>query len=228
MSHAHEWEVLDDELPLLGARYGRVHVRMIAVGLGGGRLLVVSPAEPLDAAMFEELERHGKPRWLLAPNHFHNAGLVPWRRRYPDVRVAAHPRARPRLMKKFPELGTIEDLDALRAELPEGVRLFGPPMAKQGETFVSAKTKHGTAWIVCDAIVNDRKYPWWMGLFGFRPGLMTNPFFKRLFLEDKAGYKRWLLEELSKDPPSLLVPCHGQVARGPDLVEQLRRITNEA
>ncbi len=223
-----EWETLDDELPLLGALYGRLRVRMTAVGLGAGGFLVVSPGKPRDEALFDALERRGTPRWLLAPNHFHNEGLGAWKRRYPNIRVAAHPRARPRLMKKVPELGHIEDLDALRKELPEGIRLFGPPMAKQGETWVAAKTKTGTAWIVCEGIVNDRKYPWFMSLLGFRPGLMINPLFKRLFLESKPEYKRWLTDELARDLPSLLVPCHGRVVRDPDLVEQLRRVTNEA
>lgn len=228
VSRDREWEVLDDELPLLGAHYGSMRVRMTAIGIGGDHLLVVSPGKPRDEALLDALERRGTPRWLLAPNHFHNEGLGFWKRRYPKIRVAAHPRAHARLMKKVPELGSIEDLEALRAELPASIRLFGPPMAKQGETWVAVKTGHGTAWIVCDGIVNDRKYPWAMWLLGFRPRLMTNPLFKRLFLESKADYKRWMLGELEKDPPSLLVPCHGRVERDPDLVEQLRRITNEA
>jgi len=219
---------LDDELPLLGAHYGSMRVRMTAVGIGNGNLLVVSPGKPRDEAILDELERRrGTPRWLLAPNHFHNEGLGYWKRRYPNIRVAAHERAHARLLKRAPELGRIEDLDALRAELPEGIRLFGPPTAKQGETWVAAKTRQGTAWIVCDGIVNDRKYPWAMWLLGFRPRLMTNPLFKRLFVQ-KADYKRWVIEQLEQDPPSVLVPCHGRVERGPDLAEQLRRITNEA
>lgn len=222
------WEVFDDDLPLLGGIYSRARVRMTVVGLGGGDLLIVSPGKVRDEASFEALERRGRPRWLLAPNHFHNGGLATWKKRYPDIRVAAHPRAHKRLSKQVPDLGAIDDLDALGAALPEGVRVFGPPMARQGETWIAAKTSAGTAWLVCDAIVNDRKLPWFLWVLGFRPRLMTNPFFKRLFVESKADYKRWFLSELDNDPPAVLIPSHGGVERGADLVERLRRITEEA
>ena len=56
-----------------------------------------------------------------------------------------------------------------------------------------------------------------MKLLGFRTGLMTNPFFKRLFLSDKAAYKAWMLAELERDPPVLFVPSHGAPLRGADL-----------
>lgn len=221
------WEIFDDALPLLGARYSRQNVRMIALGLRGGGLVIVSPGKGTSEARFTELERWGKPRFLLAPNHFHNAGLAEWKSRYPEAEIVAHPNAQARLRKKVPgvEIGGVE---ALSAALPEGARVFGPPMAKQGELLLSTQTKDGRALFVCDAILNEREVPWPLWILGFRPRLMTNPFFKRIFLRSKAEYKTWLAAELDREPPAIFIPSHGGVLRGSDVASRLREVTESA
>ncbi|MBI4952956.1 MAG: hypothetical protein HY908_13060 [Myxococcales bacterium] len=225
------WEIYDAELPFAGAVYGSQRTRMAVVGLGGGSLLVVSPGAHLAEAAFARLATWGTPRFLLAPNHFHNTGLAAWHARFPDASVVAHPRALPRLQKKVPGV-TFEALDGLEAALPAGVRLFGPPMAKQGETWLSVKTADGTGWFVTDGILNEERLPGATGLvlrlLGFRTGLMTNPFFKRFFLADKAAYKAWVADELLRDRPTLFVPSHGAPLRGPDVWERLRAATEAA
>lgn len=234
MAHDREqsWEIYDAALPFAGLVYSKQRVRMAVIGLGKGDLLAVTPGHPVSDAAFEQLARWGTPKFLLAPNHFHNAGLAPWKARFPEARVIAHPRAIPRLQKKVPGL-TFEPLSVLEAALPPGVRVFGPPQAKQGEVTVSVKTSEGTAWFVCDNIMNLETLPPFpmrlvLQIVGFRAKLMTNPFFKRMFLTDKAAYKAWVNAELDKDPPALLVPSHGGVLRGPDLVSRLRAITDAA
>lgn len=232
MTTAREWEVFDDERHLLGTTYGSQRVRMLTLGLRGGGLLVVSPGAGIEERRMIELERRGRPRFLLAPNHFHNEGLSAWRARYPDARLCAHPRAHARLRKKV--LGaSFEGLDALSEALPEGARVFGPPMAKQGEVLVSTPTKEGTAWFVTDALLNEARLPGGplgllLRLLGFRPGLLTNPFFKRMFLESKAAYKEWMRAELSRDPPQVFIPSHGEVLRGPDAAAKLLAATDAA
>lgn len=226
------WEIYDERLPFLGAQYGPQRVRMAAIGIGGGALLVVSPGAPVSEARWEQLSRWGTPRFLLAPNHFHNAGIAAWKARFPGAAVVAHPRALARLRKKLPGV-TIEDLAPLEAALPEGIRVFSPPTAKQGETWVSVKTNEGAAWFVTDSIVNEERMPRGpMGLLfrllGFRAELMTNPFFKRFFLTDKAAYKAWVGAELDRDRPVLFVPSHGAPLRGPDVCSRLRAATEAA
>ncbi|MCC6525963.1 MAG: hypothetical protein IT373_25175 [Polyangiaceae bacterium] len=225
------WEIYDAALPFAGAVYGSQRTRMAVVGLGGGSLLVVSPGAHLAEVAFERLATWGTPRFLLAPNHFHNTGLAAWHERFPDASVVAHPRALPRLRKKVPGV-PFEALDGLEAALPAGVRLFGPPMAKQGETWLSVKTADGTGWFVTDGILNEERLRGTSGLvlrlLGFRTGLMTNPFFKRFFLADKAGYKAWVAGELERDRPTLFVPSHGAPLRGPDVSERLRAATEAA
>lgn len=226
------WEIYDEALPFAGAVYGPRRVRMAVIGLGGGALLVVSPGGSMTEARWEQLSRWGTPRFLLAPNHFHNAGIAAWKARFPEATVVAHPRAQARLRKKLPGVA-IGNLAPLEAALPEGVRVFSPPMAKQGETWVSVKTKEGTAWFVTDGILNEERLPrgavgFVMRLLGFRTELMTNPFFKRLFLTDKAAYKAWVGAELDRDPPTLFVPSHGAPLRGADLCSRLRAATDAA
>lgn len=225
-----DWEIFDDERPLLGSGYGRdTRIRMVAVGLRDGGLCVVSPGAELEQARFAALERWGRPRFLLAPNHFHHLGIGAWKQRYPDAIVVAHARARRRLQKKV--LGAeIEDIALLEAALAQGMRVFGPPMAKQGETWLSVRTKHGVAWFVTDAIMNEPRLPGGaLGLLlhvlGFRTGLHTNPFFKRVFLDSKAAYKEWLLQELAREPPDIFIPSHGTVIRGTDVADRLRAVT---
>jgi hypothetical protein len=193
---------------------------------------VVSPGVPLSEARWEQLSRWGRPRFLLAPNHFHNVGIAAWKARFPDAAVVAHPRAHARLRKKVAGVA-IEDLALLEAALPEGVRVFGPPMAKQGETWVSVKTKEGAAWFVTDGIVNEERLPsgptgLLFRLLGFRTELMTNPFFKRLFVADKAAYQAWVGAELERDRPVLFVPSHGAPLRGADVCSRLRAVTDAA
>jgi phage tail protein X len=226
------WEMYDDTAPFAGALYGPQRVRMAVVGLGGGGLLVVSPGVPVSEALWEQLAKMGTVRFLLAPNHFHNAGLAAWKQRFPGATVVAHPRALARLRKKVPGVA-LEDLSALAAALPEGVRVFSPPMAKQGETWVSVRTKDGVGWFVTDGIMNNERLPGGavgllMRLLGFRTELMTNPFFKRLFLTDKAAYKAWVNAELARDEPVLFVPSHGAPLRGADVASRLRAVTNAA
>ncbi len=226
------WEIFDDALPFAGATYGRAHVRMVVIGLGGSDLLLVTPGGNETSPRWDELAKWGTPRFILAPNHFHNMGIPAARARFPEAKVVAHERACKRLRKKLAGV-TVDDLSALESVLPAHVRLFSPPNAKQGETWVSVKTKDGTAWFVTDAIVNETRLPrgpvgLLMRVLGFKAELITNPFFKRFFLSDKAAYKAWVHAELDRDRPVLFVPSHGAPIRGDDLVDCLRAITDAA
>lgn len=222
-----EWEVLDEESKLLGATYSRQGVRMVALGLRDGGLAVWSPGKRCAEAR-DALARWGEPRFLLAPNHFHNAGLAEWAAAYPKARVVAHPRAHARLKKQVPSLGAIDDLEGLRAALPEGARLVCPPQAKQGETWLAIERPGFCALVICDSVVNLKAVMPLFWLLGFRARLMTNPLFKRMFLSSKADYKAWMKAELAAHPPTLFVPSHGDVLRGPDVAGELARVTDEA
>jgi len=217
------WEVFYEGLPLVAAPYGGGLARTVAVGLRGGGLVVVSPGPRADEAR-AALERWGPVRFLLAPNHFHNAGLAEWASHCPSAAIVAHPNAHARLHKKVPGVA-IGDLEALRATLPEGTRLLSLPMAKQGETWLAVHAGPLRALVVCDAVTNMSRTTAVTWLLGFRARLMTNPFFKRVFLTDKQAYKEWMLAELSAHPPNLFIPAHGKVLLGDEVAKELERVT---
>ena len=110
------WEIHDPTLPLATAIYSRQHVRMAVIGIGNGELLIVSPGTSMSDASWARVAAWGTPRFLLAPNHFHNAGLARWQARFPNATIVAHPRAQARLRKKLPG-HTISDLAPLQAAL---------------------------------------------------------------------------------------------------------------
>lgn len=196
------------------ARYGPQKVRMVALQLRDGGSVVLSPGA-CDEATLAEVAAWAPPRFLLAPNHFHNGGIALWKRRFPDAAVVAHPVAQPRLRRQVPgvEFGGLE---ALEAALPDGARLLCPPGARQGETWLSAPCGEGRAWFVTDALVNEPRLApgplgWGMWLVGFRPGLIVNPFFRRFFLDDARAFAAWTRERLAEDTPTVFVPSHGRI-----------------
>ena len=233
MTTTHDsWEILDPTLPLLGAIYSGQKVRMLALGLGNGRLLIVSPGKPTNDARFAALAPWGTPAFLLAPNHFHNGGIALWHQKFPDAAVVAHPTAIPRLTKQVPGV-PLQDLATLTAALPPHIRVLTPPDAKQGEVWLSIATPAGHIWCVCDGIINEHALPtgpvgWMFRLLGFRTGLMTNPLFKRIFLRSKAAHKAWVCAQLDADKPVVFVPAHGDILRGADVTDRLRAVTEAA
>lgn len=227
------WHSIDAPNPVLHATYGKAtKVRMLAFGLRGGGLCVVSPGTWLSPDDYAELERHGTLRFLLAPNHFHTLGLAAWHARYPEAKLVAHPRAHKRLQGRVPGV-TFGDLGELEALMPEGARLLCPPTAKQGETWVSLPVAEGRAWFVTDGILNEVALPAglmgvMMRLLGFRSGLVVNAFFLRMFSGGRAAFLRWTLEQLDKDPPQVFVPSHGEILHGADVAQRLRDVVGEA
>ena len=58
------WEIHDGISGFLSAVYGPQRVRMAAVRLADGGLLIVSPGVPTSDARFAALEAWGQPRFL--------------------------------------------------------------------------------------------------------------------------------------------------------------------
>jgi hypothetical protein len=225
------WEVLDPNRPLLATLYGSMRARTVVVGLGDQGLLVISPGR-MEEARFAALASYGAPRFLLAPNYFHNLGIASWVERFPEATVVAHERAIPRLKRQVPGVN-FAPLEVLQPSLPAGVRTMCPPGARQGETWVSVATPGGVAWFVTDAILNEAKLPTGatgavMWTLGFRTGMMVNPVFKRFFLSSRPQFKDWALAELERDRPTWFLPAHGDPLRGNDVADRLRAIIDAA
>jgi hypothetical protein len=107
-----------------------------------------------------------------------------------------------------------------------------PEGNKAGEVWLRVESSEGIAWVVCDAFFNIAQLAGGLGslplrLSGTAPGLRIGGTLSLLHLSDKRAYKDWVLRQLQLDRPNVLVPSHGDVARGPDLSERLTRLIHE-
>ena len=199
----------------------------LAVQLSGGGVALVSPLPSHVQGDFAELETLGSPTFLLAPNHYHNRGLVPVSQRYPDILRVASAAALPRL-KRRTQLA-IGPLASLIERLPAGVSILQPEGLKQGEVWLRCETPDGVAWMVTDAFFNVLPLP--TSVFGGflwltqgAPGLRIGGTFLGVGIGDRPRYRAWLRDQLAADRPTLLVPAHGVPVGGVDLANQLGEI----
>jgi hypothetical protein len=213
------WTVLDSKLPLLTYHYSFGPGRANALAIGGDDgLIVISPPYRAPEAAFTELEAHGKIRALVASNAFHYLGLPAWKARYPDAKVFAPAQSIARVEKRSRIAGILPLAEA--KDISGGnVELIDMPHYKTGEVLVRANVGSEIVWYVTDVIMNMPKLP---GPFPFSlifkwsgsaPGLRLNGVAPLFMVKDKRALHRWLRDEAAEAPPSVLVPCHGDVVR---------------
>jgi hypothetical protein len=197
------------------------HWRMTVVR-GEDGAIVVSPIRRLPEAVHDALAGLGGVASLLAPNHFHYLGVAEFLERYPASRAVCAPAARSRLARKT-DL-SFADPDALG--LPSSVSLLSPPGLRTGELWLRVDTARGVAWVVSDAFFNLAAHPTGgfglaCRLMGITCGLRLGRTFTTLAVADRKAYGSWLLAQLERDQPRVLVPGHGDIVEAPDLAERL-------
>jgi hypothetical protein len=203
-----------------------VPLRSVALRLPGGGLAVYSPLRGLGAEAHAELRRIGRPELLVAPNHYHHLGLPEYAAAYPEAAIVSSSAASARLRRKSGR--PVGDEAPLRAALPAGASILLAPGARAGELWLSTDTARGRAWIVGDGFFNIARTPRdLMGLLlvalGISPGLRIGTSYRWL-LRDRVAYRAWLLELLDRQPPTVLVPCHGEILFDPALPARLRQL----
>jgi hypothetical protein len=203
-----------------------VLLRSVAVALEDGRLAVYSPIRGLGAEAHAELAAIGRPAALIAPNHYHNLGLGEYATTYPGVQILASTVALPRLADRCRQ--QVSDVATIQPALPPHTSLLIPPATRNGELWLRLETPADRAWIVGDGFFNLARTPRSaMGLLllalGISPGLRIGSSFRWL-IRDRAAYRRWLLDTLARHPPTVLIPCHGEILRDPALPARLKRL----
>ncbi len=183
---------------------------MHVVELGGGELLIYSPTH-IDDATYEQIERLGRVRWLVAPNHFHHLGLARYRARFPDALAVASSQALRRLASK----GHLGLRSAEEVELPPAARFLVLPHTKNGETWLSLASDSGRMWLVCDGFFHEPRPV--TGVEGFvlralkiAPGLCIGATFTQLCVADRGRYRDAVLDLLAKERPSGVYFSHGE------------------
>jgi len=222
-----DWTPLHEDAGLWCAEWqagGAPINRSVALRLRDGGTVVVSPLAKAPPESDETLRQLGEPRFLLAPNHFHNLGLKPYRARFPDAAVVASEVAAKRLGRVAKV--DVGPLAALVDALPDHATLLQPPGTRNGEVWLRVETAAGVAWVVTDAFFRFDPLPtgpngWILRTFGVRAGLGIIGTFKFVGLADRPAYGAWLREQLATDPPSVLISAHGHLAGGPELPGQL-------
>lgn len=193
-------------------------LRMFAVPLTTGGLCLVSPVKGLSDKLRESLATLGPVQFLFAPNHYHNLGLQEWSAAYPEAKLLAPSAAIARLQKQT-EL-SFAPADALAAALPDHLSLLETEGLKSGEMWVRVQEGMRTAWIVVDAFCGPDMYG-----DGEGPQLLKP--FPKFGLKDKAIYLSWLKDQVRRDQPAVVVPCHGSAVAHADLGEKLITLVDE-
>lgn len=206
---------------------GPVSLRAVAVDLGSGSVCVYSPVPKAGQNALQFLSSIGTPI-LLAPNAFHTLGLPEHAAAFADAKVVASGRASGRIHKKTGLV--VHDLNALRQRLPAHVAILELPPIRNGEVWLSVRSGGHCAWIVCDGFLNLHRTP--SGAFGMLlkvlrmgPGLSISATFKWM-LKNRAEYRDWLLAQIERDRPTILIPSHGQNINDPNLPARLRDLVH--
>ena len=207
-------------------RFGlaRFNARMTVLRLGGGRLMIHSPA-PLDDALVEEIQRLGAVAYIVAPGNFHHLHVAPCQERFPDAETWLCPGVE----KKRPELsfaGLLDDRPvAAWADELDQVLVRGGRWIRE----VAFLHRPSGTLLLVDVIENIGDHTpgvnwvlklWWKGPFRMWNRPLPAPEY-RLGWKDKAAARESLQRILSWDF-SRIVIAHG------DLIEVDAKATARA
>jgi hypothetical protein len=229
------WDILDEPQGVLTREYAftkGAFARMMTARLKDGRLLAASPAPDLPDAALQALERHGGVGAIVATNGFHHLGLRSWQAAFPRVRVYAPLVAHPRLRKRQPTLTELLPLQDLATLLPPEVQVRDVPGIQLGDTWLQVKTGRGPLWYVSDSCFSMKEAPRSLIprlLFRWTdsaPGFKINGLALKLFMRDRAAYRRFFLTELEQELPRVVVTGHGAIVDDPGAGAELRRMAH--
>jgi hypothetical protein len=227
------WEVIDEEQGVFTREYAFVKgafARMMTARLADGRLLAASPAPDASDAALQAMERWGGVGAIIATNGYHHLGVPRWKAAFPQARIYAPRLAHPRLQKKRPDLTEILPLEALAPLLPETVQVRDVPGNKLGETWVQVKTRLGPVWYVSDSCFSLKSPPASLLprlLFRWTdsaPGFRINGLGLKFYINDRPAYRRWVLAELDRELPRMVVTAHGALVDHPTAGADFRQM----
>ena len=191
--------------------------RMVAVRLKDGSLCLYSPVRGLESVECPE----GKVTHILAPNHYHNKGLVSFSALYPSASVCASKSASPRL-KEVTGLA-IKPLTSLGRKLPAGFEILEPDGLKTGEVWLRFPVGRAVGWLVADSFSAKK-----LTATSTASGTSNTPTLLSTFpsyaIDDREGYAQWVRAMIKQDKPKIVIPCHGSVIQGAGLAGKLTKL----
>lgn len=184
--------------------------RMVLARLGDGRV-VIHNAVSLEPHLMEEIERWGRPSFLVVPNSFHRLDARVFVERYPDLCVLCGPTARKAVEAAVPVAGGVE-------LLPPDAGLTGEDLdgTKVGEmAFVKTHADHRRTLVLNDVFWNE---PHHGGLTGFlfralgsTGGPRVTRVMKLAGIRDRRATKAHLLRLAAIPGLVRVVMAHGQI-----------------
>lgn len=208
-----EFKAVDGSTSLYTAT--KNNLRCTAVQLKTGGLCLYSPVSGLGEEAKESLAALGKVRYLLAPNSYHNGGLVEYSQAYPKAHLVASKEAHVRLTDRT-GLG-FKGLTSLLKALPDGFTLEQPDGLKNGEVWLVAPYQTGHLWHVVDAFAGQKLVEGPTCKVARMPKV-----FPSFAISDRKIYAKEALRILKSYPPRVLLPCHGAIVKAPKLESQIR------
>lgn len=220
------WNILDRDAAILWRQYeftkGAYATTLVFRGADG--LVVVSPAQKLEPRAYDALAEFGPVRALIANNTSHHFGQKEWRERFPEAESYGPPGAVEVLGKKVPGV-TFRPMSDL--VLPAHVHWEDAPGWKTGETLLSVGSARGPVWYAGDLLANIQQLPgpplrWLFSLTDSAPGFRLFKLATWLLVKDKHVVRDWMLAQIDRFPPAIVVPAHGPPCDAADVAEQAR------
>jgi len=191
------------------------NLRCNAIKLESGGLCLFSPVMGLGEEAIASLAKLGKVEFLVAPNHYHNKGLMEYCEAFPKASLCASPEAHKRL-EKITGLQFF-DLNALVSILPHNIQLVFPRGLKTGEVWINATSDQSRAWLVVDAFSGPKGNP---GNIAREPEMLGT--FPKFGVGDKEIYLTWVERQIQEAKPTMIVPCHGNIVCSSQLAKSLQ------
>jgi glyoxylase-like metal-dependent hydrolase (beta-lactamase superfamily II) len=212
--------------------FGAGMANTLAVALPDRKWMLVSPPIGVAAEELKSLEQHGDVVALLEFNGAHHMGLAPCGAAFPRAISYATERAAARIRKKTKQPGRLEPIDRLRPLLGDRISILPVPGDKIGDVLVRVQTEKGTLLYTGDFIANIPRLPrnpiarLMFKLTDSGPGFKVFGIFFKFFIADKTAARDFLIHEVENNPPSIVVPGHGDVVArdnlGPTVASMLR------
>ncbi len=216
---------MDATLRLYRATYwfGQGSASSVAIGLGPGELLLISPpAGEVAPSLLNALAELGTVTSLLAPNGNHRLGVRGGQERFPEAVLYAPELMLDRVGAKAVRGRPPRPMAELVERLPAGVELLVPPHVKRPDVVGHFATPAGGLWYLNDLVVNldslgKPPLSWLLGFLDFRVGLAVNGFgCRNVVVQDRPAFARWFAEELERVPPIGAVFGHGEPVLQPE------------
>ena len=195
-------------------------LRCTAIKLRTGGVCLYSPVSGLSEEAKDSLIELGDVKYLLAPNTYHNAGLVEYSKAYPKAHLVASESANARLTSKTGL--TFKELSSLASALPDGLTLEEPSGLKNGEVWLIESAQIGYIWHVVDAFAGQKH----------TEGPICDivkmvKVFPNFGIKDRKVFANEVMRLIETSPPEILLPCHGALIKSPELANQIRNLILE-